>query len=126
MSGRGLLRWVAVLLLCAGPFAWWLVADRSADSGARPAPQDCVFFGELALSGEIRAAPQADARRTEAVRLGFLQAASPGEGAVEGLRLRPVRRIDDLVALIAAEPLLPAPKPSDWEDDGATDFTPHA
>lgn len=86
----------------------------------RPAPLDCVFFGELALSGEARAAPQTEARLTEAERLGFLQAAAPGDLKTSALKTAPIRRIDDLVALIAAQPLLRAPKPSDWDAaDGA-------
>ena len=81
----------------------------------RPAPMDCVFFGELALSGEARPTPQTEARLTEAVRLGFARAAGPGDARVKGLKSEPIRRIDDLVTLIAAEPLLPAPKPADWD-----------
>ena len=85
----------------------------------RPAPLDCVFFGELALSGEARAAPQAVARLNEALRLGFAAAAAPGDARLDGLKTTRVRRIDDLVTLIAAQPLLPAPKPSDWASDQA-------
>jgi len=86
----------------------------------RPTPADCVFFGELALSGEVRPAPQMEARLTEADRLGFARAACPGEPPPTALKTQPVRRIDDLTRLIAAEPLLPAPKPSDW-DAGASE-----
>jgi DNA repair protein RadA/Sms len=88
----------------------------------RPAPMDCVFFGELALSGEARPAPQADARLNEAARLGFARAAGPGDARVDSVLFKQVRRIDDLVGLIAAEPLLQAPKPADWaSDDGPGD-----
>jgi len=80
----------------------------------RPAPKDCVFFGELALSGEVRQAPQADARLTEAARLGFARAAAPA-GRDADVAVTAIRRVDDLVQLIAAQPLLRAPKPADWE-----------
>jgi len=82
----------------------------------RPAPQDCVFFGELALSGEARPSPQAEARLNEAARLGFARAAARADVAAPPIPVRPVRRIDDLVTLIAAEPLLRAPKPADWDE----------
>lgn len=83
----------------------------------RPAPMHCAFFGELALSGEVRPAPQAEARLQEAMRLGFVEAAAPGNLSASGIDIKPIRRIDDLVALIAAQPLLRAPNPSDWESD---------
>ena len=80
----------------------------------RPAPLDCVFFGELALSGEARTAPQTEARVNEAARLGFSRAACPGDAKHEDVMQEPIRRIDDLTTLIASQPLLPAPKPADW------------
>lgn len=88
----------------------------------RPAPVDCVFFGELALSGEVRAAPQADARLTEAARLGFARAAAPGQLKSKDVKTTPIARIDDLVALLAAQPLLRAPKPSDWGAGGGSEM----
>jgi DNA repair protein RadA/Sms len=87
----------------------------------RPVPLDCVFFGELALSGEARPTPQGEARLTEALRLGFARAAGPGDVTVEGIKREPIRRIDELVTLLAAQPLLRAPKPADWNNHGETD-----
>ncbi len=42
-----------------------------------PAPNDAVLFGEIGLSGEIRAVPQTEARLKEAAKLGFRQAMIP-------------------------------------------------
>lgn len=83
----------------------------------RPTPKDCVFFGELALSGEVRPAPQAEARLKEAVRLGFSRAAAPGNAKQKSVQIEQIKRVDDLVTLLAAQPLLRAPKPADWPED---------
>ena len=83
----------------------------------RPTPKDCVFYGELALSGEVRPAPQADARLKEAERLGFSRAAAPGDTKMKGVKVETIKRVDDLVTLLAAQPLLRAPKPADWPED---------
>ncbi len=82
----------------------------------RPVPNESVFYGELALSGEVRPAPQAKSRLDEAERLGFSEAAVPGDAKSSKLRITKINRIDKLVQLIAAQPLLKAPKTSDWTD----------
>ncbi len=82
----------------------------------RPVPNESVFYGELALSGEVRPAPQAKSRLDEAERLGFSEAAIPGDAKSSKLRITKINRIDKLVQLIAAQPLLKAPKTSDWTD----------
>jgi DNA repair protein RadA/Sms len=79
----------------------------------RPTPKDCVFYGELALSGEVRPAPQADARLKEAERLGFSRAAAPRDAKIKGVTVETIKRVDDLVTLLAAQPLLRASKPAD-------------
>jgi len=43
----------------------------------RPAPHRSVFFGEVALSAELRQVAQADARLKEAAKLGFDTAVMP-------------------------------------------------
>ena len=43
----------------------------------RPLPKDSVVFGEIALSGDVRPAAQAEARLKEAAKLGFKQAYVP-------------------------------------------------
>ena len=44
-------------------------------------PEDCVAFGEIALSGDIRPVSRADARLKEAEKLGFAQAFMPRSAA---------------------------------------------
>lgn len=46
-------------------------------------PQDCVVFGEISLSGEIRPVSRMDARLKEAAKLGFRRALAPAD--VEGV-----------------------------------------
>ena len=68
-------------------------------------PQDAVYFGEISLTGAVRAVPQAPARLKEAVKLGFTRAMLPegGRGDVtEGVSLTPIAALDRLVADVAA------------------------
>ncbi len=67
-------------------------------------PKDCVFFGEISLSGDVRPAPQAELRLKEAAKLGFRLAAVPAgmKTAISGLELRPVRDVADLAAFAGA------------------------
>jgi DNA repair protein RadA/Sms len=44
-------------------------------------PQDCVVFGEVSLSGEVRPVSRMEMRMKEAAKLGFGQALGPGSGA---------------------------------------------
>jgi len=44
---------------------------------ADPMPAEAVVFGEIGLSGEVRAVPQAEARLKEAAKLGFAEALCP-------------------------------------------------
>src|SRR5688572_20894939 len=55
-------------------------------------PQDAVYFGEVSLTGAVRAVPQAPARLKEAVKLGFTSAVLPEGGrsdSVDGVSLSP-------------------------------------
>jgi DNA repair protein RadA/Sms len=45
----------------------------------KPLPQGCVVFGEIGLSGEIRAVNRAEARLREAKKLGFDRALAPAQ-----------------------------------------------
>ncbi|MBL8550869.1 MAG: DNA repair protein RadA [Hyphomonadaceae bacterium] len=68
-----------------------------------PLPKDCVAFGEVALSGEIRPAGRTDLRLKEASKLGFKAALAPpqsGKGS-NAVRIREIARIGDLAALLA-------------------------
>ncbi len=68
----------------------------------RALPQDCVVFGEIALSGDIRPAPQADARLKEAAKLGFSRALVPAGTKAEGLALERISDVGGLVRLLDA------------------------
>ena len=68
-------------------------------------PQDAVYFGEISLTGAVRAVPQAPARLKEAVKLGFTRAVLPEGGrgdGTDGVSLTPIAALDRLVADIAA------------------------
>ncbi len=71
----------------------------------RPLERGAVVFGEIGLSGEIRAVAQTDARLKEAAKLGFTDAIlpdrQPGAAIPGGLRQRRLPRLGDLVALLA-------------------------
>jgi DNA repair protein RadA/Sms len=71
----------------------------------RPLPQGWVLIGELGLTGEVRRVNQADARLEEARKLGFKTAVVPRSslercGRVEGLKLEPISRIEELPGLL--------------------------
>ena len=68
-------------------------------------PEKSVFFGEVALSGDVRPVARMDHRLKEAARLGFEHAFVP-EGAPDaahGLTITPIRRLAELVDRLAPE-----------------------
>ncbi len=66
-------------------------------------PLECVYFGEVSLSGGIRPVAQASARLKEALKLGFAQAVIPSaNGKDAGSSLGQVRAMDELRHLVAA------------------------
>ncbi|MDA1089749.1 MAG: DNA repair protein RadA [Proteobacteria bacterium] len=78
-----------------------------------PMPPGTVVFGEIGLSGEIRAVPQINARLKEASKLGFSRAVIPTpprskQGATSGgspsqgdMKITEVSRVEDLLALFS-------------------------
>ena len=72
-----------------------------------PLPADCVYFGEVSLSGAVRAVSHAPARLKEAQKLGFARAAMPQPTATKDATdvpgARSIGQLADLVAMIAAE-----------------------
>lgn len=73
------------------PLALALASARS----DKPLPHDAVAFGELSLTGDVRAVPHGAARLREASRMGFGQAFGPsakGEVAA-GIRLNAARTL---------------------------------
>ena len=75
----------------------------------RPVPAETVVFGEIGLSGEVRAVSQTEARLKEAAKLGFSGAWTParrakaGRAAAGGLAITEIAHLHDLVALLTAE-----------------------
>ena len=72
---------------------------------ASPAAEDTVYFGEVSLTGAVRAVSHMDQRLKEAAKLGFTTAVVPvaaGEGDRETkeMRLLPLSQLDELVALL--------------------------
>ncbi len=71
----------------------------------RPVPAETVVFGEIGLSGEVRAVSQPEARLKEAAKLGFTGAWTPprrkGSGRASGRKAGPeVREIPHLQDLV--------------------------
>jgi len=75
-------------------------------------PRDCVLFGEISLSGDVRPAPQAELRLKEAAKLGFATAAVPAgtKAFGEGPKLQEIRGVADLLAF-AGGPATQASRP---------------
>jgi DNA repair protein RadA/Sms len=63
-------------------------------------PQDCVVFGEISLSGEIRPVSRTEARVRESAKLGFRQALAPRDADAGALKLAGVSRLADAIARI--------------------------
>jgi DNA repair protein RadA/Sms len=64
-------------------------------------PQDCVVFGEVSLSGEVRQVGRMEARLKEAAKLGFGRALTSGAAAEAGvLPVMGVSRLAEAVARI--------------------------
>jgi DNA repair protein RadA/Sms len=75
-----------------------------------PAPADGAVFGEIGLSGEVRAVTQPDLRLKEAAKLGFasvlmprrLRSANRKSAPPEGLSVREVGHVQDILTLFPA------------------------
>jgi len=69
-------------------------------------PHDAVYFGEIALSGSVRAVAHTGLRLKEAAKLGFASAFAPPSPRTEGDSVKiaqtPIASVASLVALIAA------------------------
>jgi DNA repair protein RadA/Sms len=71
----------------------------------QPVPAECVVFGEIGLSGEVRAVSQSDARLKEAGKLGFTSALIPPRRSKRGkmprdggIAVTEIAHLRDLVA----------------------------
>ena len=65
-------------------------------------PQDCVVFGEVSLSGEVRPVGRTETRLKEAAKLGFRRALAP-MGAGDSLTVTGVSRLVDAVTRIGEQ-----------------------
>ena len=67
-------------------------------------PQNCVVFGEVSLSGEVRSVSRADTRLKEAAKLGFGRALAPSGVAETGaFRVTGVGRLMEAVQRIGED-----------------------
>ncbi|MEH6548181.1 MAG: magnesium chelatase domain-containing protein, partial [Sneathiella sp.] len=66
-----------------------------------PVPESSLFFGEIGLSGEIRAVGQADARLKEAAKLGFTTAIIPAGSKIKdtSMKIIEVEHLREIVSL---------------------------
>ena len=69
----------------------------------RPAPEDSVYFGEVSLTGAVRAVGHMDQRLKEATKLGFTRGVIPAAACASDrqlpeIRLMPVSQLSELVA----------------------------
>lgn len=95
-GGLSLSEPAADLPLCAA------VASSLSDA---PLPADAVIFGEVGLSGEVRAVSHAARRVAEAARLGFARCVLPRENlrgllAPEGITLLGVQTVSQAIGLL--------------------------
>jgi DNA repair protein RadA/Sms len=69
-------------------------------------PEDTAYFGEVSLTGAVRAVGHTDQRLKEAAKLGFARAVVPSASApngnkLEGISLSPVSQLEELVTWFA-------------------------
>ena len=102
-SGRDVYLSVAGGLRITEPAADLAVAAALISALAdTPLPRQCVVFGEVALSGEVRSAGRTDLRLKEAAKLGFEVAfAPPQKKSAAGADVQ-VRRIGHIAELVTA------------------------
>ena len=75
----------------------WALASSALD---QPLPQDCVVFGEISLSGDIRTVGRTDSRLKEAAKLGFSRALAPGASVSGPVTVAGATRLADAVRRI--------------------------
>lgn len=74
----------------------------------KPVPEDCIVFGEVGLSGEVRAVAMPEQRIAEAQKLGFRTCIIPevsrksieDTAKIEGIKIIGVRTINQAIGLI--------------------------
>lgn len=70
----------------------------------KPFPHDCLVFGEVGLSGEIRPVPNGQERLRDAAKHGFKSAIIPkantSKQTIDGLRVFPVTQLSEALAIV--------------------------
>jgi DNA repair protein RadA/Sms len=115
MAGKDVYLNIAGGLRVSEPAADLAVATALVSAASdRQAPDHTVVFGEIGLSGEVRAVSQSDLRLKEAAKLGFTGAWIPprrsrdgGRPRDSGLEVQEIGHLQDLVSLIS-DPAAPA------------------
>ncbi len=79
----------------------------------RTVPADCVIFGEIGLSGEVRGVAGPEARLKEAAKLGFKHALGPKK-----------RRLDDVRDIMSTDSISHAKDLVTWLNDPYLHATP--
>jgi DNA repair protein RadA/Sms len=94
-----------------------IIAAIGSSAADCPLPSDLVLFGEVGLTGEVRAVRHAETRLREAEKLGFAQAVIPAATARQaqlppGLRVDGVHSVRELWDLLFARARSAAASPS--------------
>ena len=63
-------------------------------------PQDCVVFGEISLSGDVRPVSRMEVRLKEAAKLGFARALAPSGADGGGVRVTAISRLSQAIERI--------------------------
>jgi DNA repair protein RadA/Sms len=105
LSGRDIFLNVAGGLKIFEPAADLAVAAALISSvTGRPAPQRTVFFGEVALSAELRQVAKAEARLKESAKLGFDNAVMPrprkSSGKIAGIAMAQPSTLAELIEIM--------------------------
>ena len=105
LSGRDIFLNVAGGLKIFEPAADLAVAAALISSvTGRPAPQRTVFFGEVALSAELRQVAKAEARLKESAKLGFDNAVMPctrkSTGEIAGIAFAQPSTLAELIEIM--------------------------
>ncbi len=85
-----------------------VAAALASSANDRAMPAETVVFGEIGLSGEVRAVARAGARLKEAAKLGFSHAIVPTHRSgraetVAGIKTKEVAHVGDLLTLIGTD-----------------------
>ncbi|WP_409433796.1 DNA repair protein RadA [Litorimonas sp. RW-G-Af-16] len=119
-AGKDVYLNVAGGLRISEPAADLAVAAAIASSAFdMPLPPDCVVFGEISLSGDVRPVGRSEARLKEAAKLGFTRAIAPSpiksqENDNSALPIIAIKTLTDLIRRVEASSDNGLDHPSSW------------